>query len=41
MIHISMITKDIPDITIGEYVRYVKVIAITNENYHDWIIDGN
>ena len=41
MIHISMVTNDIPDIAVGEYVRYVKVIAITNENYHSWILDGN
>jgi hypothetical protein len=41
MVHISMITNDIPDITVGEYVRYVRVIAMTSENYHSWILDGN
>ena len=41
MVHISMLTKDIPDITVGEYVRYVRVIAMTSENYHSWILDGN
>lgn len=41
MIHISLVKNDISDISIGDYVKYVKVVAMSTDTGRSWVIDGN